>query len=145
MRGKSSLAIVFLLMISALALYVFAQVQPDKQQEEMRKVLLLQRSQSQNQPERLQEEKQNVARKTMLIDKQVITLLQAIKQRDEFVDAIIGGNGKVAYIQIPSTSFNSPTTFRNATLRIEMMDGSVQETPLFQVKAVTIEHRGNIR
>ena len=40
MKAKSGLAVLLLLMISALALYVSAQVQPDKQQEEMRKALL---------------------------------------------------------------------------------------------------------
>lgn len=132
MRTKSSLAVLFLLMISALALYVFAQVQPDKQQEEMRKALLSQKSQFQNQSERLQEETQNAVRKTILIDKQIITLFQAQVQRDGFVDAIIRGNGKIE-------------AFRNATLRIKMMDRSVQEIPLVNVKEVTIEQGGNIR
>lgn len=132
MRAKSSLAVLFLLMISALALYVFAQVQPDKQQEEMRKALFSQKSQFQNQSERLQEETQNAVRKTILIDKQIITLFQAQVQRYGFVDAIIRENGKIE-------------AFRNATLRIKMMDRSVQEIPLVNVKEVTIEQGGNIR
>jgi hypothetical protein len=145
MRGKSNLTILFVLIISVLALCVFAQVQPDKQQEEMRKALLLKNSQSQHHLERLQEDKQKAVRKMMLIDKQVITLLQAINQHDCFFDAIFRENGKVAYITIPPTSFDSPASFRNAILRIETMDGSVQKIPLFQVKEVTIEHGENIR
>jgi hypothetical protein len=145
MKAKTGVALLILLMVSALAVCVSAQVQTDTQQEEVRKALFLQKNQSQSQPERLQEEKQNAVRKTMLIDRQVITLLQAQKQRDGFFEAIIGEYGKVAYVQIPPASLNSPTTFRNATLRIEMMDGSVQELPLFKVKEVTIEHKGNIR
>ena len=132
MKAKSGLAVLLLLMISALALYVSAQVQPDKQQEEMRKALLLQKSQLQNQSERRQEEIQNAVRKTMLIDKQVVTLFQAQVQRDGYVDAIIRANGK-------------SETFRNATLRIIMMDRSVQEIRLVDVKEVTIEQSGNIR
>jgi len=132
MKAKSGLAVLLLLMISALALYVSAQVQPDKQQEEMRKALLLQKSQLQNQSERRQEEIQNAVRKTMLIDKQVVTLFQAQVQRDGYVDAIIRANGK-------------SETFRNATLRIIMMDRSVQEIRLVDVKEVAIVQSGNIR
>jgi hypothetical protein len=131
MRAKSNLAILFLLMISALAFYVFAQVQSDKQQEEMRKSLLLQKSQFQNQSDKLQEETKKAVRKTILIDKQVITLFQARVQRDGFIDAI--------------TESGKTEAFRNATLRIIMMDGSVQEIPLVNVKEVAIEQSGNIR
>ncbi len=131
MRAKSNLAVLFLFMISALALYVFAQVQPDRQQEELRKALLLQKSQFQNQSERLQVETQNAVRKTMLIDKQVITLFQAQVQSDGFVSGITE-NGKIE-------------GFRDATLRIKMMDRSVQEIPLVNVKEVAIEQGGNIR
>jgi len=129
MKVKLGLTFLALLIISALALYVFAQVPPDKQQEEIRKALLLQKSQSQNQPERLQEERQQTVRKTMLIDKQVITLLH----RED---------GKVDYIQVipPSSAI-----LGRGTLRIKLMDGSVQEIPLFSVKEVTIEQGGNIR
>ena len=123
MKAKIFLASPVLLIISALAVYVFAQSRPDTQYEE----------------------RQTAARRTVLIDKQVITLLQATEQRDEYIDAITRGRGKVAYVQIPPTSLPSSTAFRNATLRIEMMDGSVQEIPLFKVNQVTIEQQGNIR
>ena len=143
MKRKMSLRLVVLLLVSALASSVFAQAQADRQQEEMRKKM--EKAVPQNPLERLQEERQQTVRKTMLIDKQVITLLQAGRQSDDFFNAIVGEAGKVAYIQIPPTSLNGPTAFRNATLRIEMMDGSVQEIPLFKVKEVAIEQHGNIR
>ena len=123
MKRKTLLILIMLALTATLALYVFAQAQPDKKQEE----------------------KQNIVKRTMLIDKQVITLLKAKEQPDEIFDAAIREYGKVAYVQIRSTSPNSPTTFRNATLRIEMMDGSAQEIPLYKVKEVTIEQEGNIR
>jgi hypothetical protein len=138
MRAKLNLAVLLLLLVSALALYVFAQAQPDKPQEEMRKAL----------------------HRTMLVDKQVITLLQVETQSSEsepgstssrfeplgeFYNAIMRVNGKVADVHIPCSSSNKPTAFRNATLRIEMMDRSVQEIPLISVKVVSIEHGENLR
>jgi hypothetical protein len=119
MKRKMGFAGVTILLVSALFFCVFAQGQ----------------SALQNQPEKLQEEKQNTVRKTMLIDKQVITLLKAE----------IDGYGRVAHVQIPPASLNRLTTFPNARLRIETMDGSVQEIQLFTVKEVTIVQGGNIR
>ena len=130
MKRTIGFALVTILLVTALAFYVLAQGQPVSQNRP---------------PERLQEEKQNAVKKTMLIDKQVITLLQTIKQRGDFFDAVMGEYGKLAYVQIPAASANKPITFRNATLRIEMQDGSVQEIPLYRVKEVTIEQEGNIQ
>lgn len=133
MKAKFNLTALALLVIPALALFVFAQVPPAGQQG------------VQNQIERLLEERQNSVRRTVLIDKQVITLLQVKNNRDDFFDAIVREAVKTANVQIPCASPNAPTTFRNAMLRIKMLDGSVQEIPLSQVNEVTIEQRGNIR
>jgi len=51
----------------------------------------------------------------------------------------IGENGNVEYVQIIAPNPPNSPTFRNGIIRIEMLDGSVQEIPLLKVKRITIE------
>jgi len=124
MKRKIGLALLVLSLISALAFCVSAQVQSGKQQEEVQK--MLQSRQSQNQPDKFQEERQQTVRKTMLVDKVIITLFQAKT----------GEDGKSNYFQIIPPGGATPG---HGTLRITLMDGSVQEIPILRVKEVTIE------
>lgn len=121
MMRKMSFAALILLWVSALVVSVLAQGQPVPQ----------------NRPERIQrsqDRRQKMADKMMLIDKQTITLLKAKIRED----------GKADDIQIiPLKSNNS--ILRNGTLRIYLLDGSVQEIPIFSVKEVAIEHQGDVR
>ena len=126
MKEKISLALLILLVISALGLYVSAQVQPDNQQGEIRKAVLFQGGQSQNKPGNLQADEQNLANRTMLIDKVVMTLLQSRTPDD----------GEWFSCTKPGHSANM-----TGKLRIKMMDGSSQEIPLLNVKEVTIEQQ----
>ena len=126
MKEKISLALLILLVISALGLYVSAQVQPDNQQGEIQKAVLFQGGQSQNKPGNLQADEQNLANRTMLIDKVVMTLLQSRTPDD----------GEWFSCTKPGHSANM-----TGKLRIKMMDGSSQEIPLLNVKEVTIEQQ----
>ena len=51
----------------------------------------------------------------------------------------IGENGNVEYVQIIAPNPPNSATFRDGTIRIEMLDGSVQEIPFLKVKRITIE------
>ncbi len=137
MKARTRIGLLVLFMTSTLAFYGSAQSPTANQQEEGRKVILLQDIQSQRKPtpEKIQEDKQRTVRKTMLIDKQVITLLKVE----------LAGDSNEAHIRIAPTSPNSPTSLPNPTLRIEMQDGSVQEIPLLRVKEVAVEQGGDIR
>lgn len=55
------------------------------------------------------------------------------------LQAKIGEDGKADYVQIIPPAPHRGVIFRNGKLRIEMLDGSVQEFELEKVKRVTIE------
>ena len=134
MKGKISLALLILAVVSALSFYVSAQAQTDKKQEELQKALRKIQSQSQpemaqGQLERLQKEKENAVRETLLVDPPLskgIILLQSNSS----------GDAKAFFYCTKPSNSNIRTT---AKIRIEMIDGSVQELPVSKVKTITIE------
>ena len=121
MKGKPSLAILSLIMVSVFALYVFAQAQTDKQQGDVRK--------AQQKIDSLQQEKQKMVRQTLLFNsiepKSGLTLILGIGE---------DGEVKHAVVRRPNSSISNIQK-----IRIEMMDGTVQEVDLKKIKKMTVE------
>ncbi len=127
MKAKIGIALLFLLISSALTLYVFAQTHTDKQQGEIRK--------AQQNIDRLQEEKQKVVRDTLLIGTGSFQKAGS-PQKGISLFLRIGEDGKVdhAVVHRPNRSIS-----RFEKLRIEMLDGSVQEIVVKKIKKMTVE------
>ncbi len=130
MRRNTCIALFILFMISVFGFYVSAQIQIQQPQGEVRKAL--------QEIDRFQQEKRKMVRDTLLIKN---TLRPAVLPvagtiQDEITLFIgISQDGRIAHAVVRQSNSSVSNVEK---LRIEMLDGSVREVDMKQIKRITV-------
>jgi hypothetical protein len=135
MKWTISIALLILLTVSALAVYVFAQTLPEKQQGEVRK--------AEQDIDRFYQEKQKAVRRTLLQVQEPKNPEEAQKMFQELINGFRFPNGLLVSLCTAKAQHNEyeglPDSFQGGKLRIEMKDGSAQEIDLKNVTKMTVK------